>query len=798
MADDPKLAAAKAFFVSEHDKLAEFLNQYGNVKLAGVQGDPPRKYEVEFNMRAYTPDEDGIAVGRNHRIQITLLPGYPKVAPQVEALTPLYHPALDEDDDCFSVAEEWAKSPKLTDLILYLVDLLTGRLYKMDKPVNAGAIEWYEEHKKELPLDSLAKSNREQENLLGMLEDDDFNPAVNMEEEIPEEDPMLYQEQIQEIRTLLEQNQLYLLSKRLKDLPAGLWFPERDEARELVEKAQQETKKLFAMARSQEEAKDYRKAMEYATAILERIPDHPDAKALVQRLQNSSFITDSLADALAERDHAASAQQEGQPGAPPTETAPPPPPPAMAWLPEDFPVKRIIAGVLAGAVVFWLFTVALNELSVVDRVNRGIRDAEAACAIKQYAAAKETLERVQGNLDELHLLFFKKGGLKKQIEDLLTDPTLVSGAKGHVKYRGKYVVGNLANALEEMARLEKEAAEQEQQGLYGDAARTYGQALRELIGQSLPEEEKRLQSLLSKTEIRHLLQQADQEEQKGRWDYAEDYYRKATTRLQENSGLTQDFEEVVQQARLGLKVRQSVEQAFSALDRNRPDAAKSYLNQAEQLASSLKQTSEHDKILLESLNVQVQMLEVLVAAKQAYEQRDWKKAEKLYQKALRLVQGSSSEVRQSLQEYETQVALRRDLARVHMLRREASSAASQGKTGKAANLEKEALALLNNSKYAANREVSQLKRDLGGQMTRHQQAAGEQDRIRGLERRGSAYLSKKVCDVSSPRAVFVRKEGSRLVYELSCKSSSGGGRASKIALLIAYDERTGQWSQIRN
>ena len=797
MANAPQIDTENGFLVSERDKLAEFLKQYGNVKLAGVQGEPPRKYEVEFNMRAYTPDEDGIAVGRNHRIQITLLPGYPKVAPQVEALTPLYHPALDEDDDCFSVAEAWAKHPSLTELILHLVDLLTGRLYKIAKPVNAGAIEWYEEHKKELPLDSLAKSNKEQESLLGMLEDDDFNPAVNMEEEIPEEDPMQYQDQIQEIRMLLEQNQLYLLSKRLKDLPAGLWFPERDEARERVENAQQETKKLFSMAKEQEEAKDYRKAMEYASAILELIPDHPDAKALVQRLQNSSFITDSLADALAERDHAAHSQQTWQPDSPTAETVPPPPP-TMAWLPEDFPVKRIIAGVLAGALVFWLFTVTLNELSVLDRVQRGIREAQAANDIKQYAAAKETLERVQKNLGDLHLLFFKKGALNTQIEDMLTDPTLVSGAKGHVKYKGKYVVGTLANALEEMARLEKEAAEQEQQGLYGEAARTYAQALRELIGQALPEEEKRLQSQLGKMEVRHLLQQADQEEQKNRWDYAEDYYRKATARLQENSELARDFEEVVQQARIGLKVRQTVEQAFNALDRNRPDAAKTYLNQAEKLASSLTQASEHDKILLESLKVQVQMLEVLVEAKQAYEQKDWKKADKLYQKALRLVEGSSSEVRQSLQEYAVQVALRRDLARVHLLRREAASAASQGKQGKAANLEQEALALLNNSRYAANGEVARLKREIGGQMSRHQKTASEQDRIKDLERRSGSYLSKKDCDVSSPKAVFVRKDGSRMIYELSCLNSSGGGRASKIALRFAYDERTGQWSQMRN
>ena len=61
-----------------------------------------------------------------------------------------------------------------------------------------------------------------------MLEEDDFNPAFGMDEEIPEEDPGKYQDQIQEIRDLLAQNQLYILGKRLNELPPSLWFPERD------------------------------------------------------------------------------------------------------------------------------------------------------------------------------------------------------------------------------------------------------------------------------------------------------------------------------------------------------------------------------------------------------------------------------------------------------------------------------------------------------------------------------------------------------------------------------------------
>ena len=58
------------------------------------------------------------------------------------------------------------------------------------------------------------------------------------------------------------------------------------------------------MAKKQEDAGNYGKAVEYAQAILARIPDHPDAQALAQRLQQSSFITASLTDALSEQESA--------------------------------------------------------------------------------------------------------------------------------------------------------------------------------------------------------------------------------------------------------------------------------------------------------------------------------------------------------------------------------------------------------------------------------------------------------------------------------------------------------------
>lgn len=72
MANAPELVTESGYLNSERDKLINFLKQYANIALAGTRGEPPRKYELEFNMRAYVPDEDGISVERKHRILIKI------------------------------------------------------------------------------------------------------------------------------------------------------------------------------------------------------------------------------------------------------------------------------------------------------------------------------------------------------------------------------------------------------------------------------------------------------------------------------------------------------------------------------------------------------------------------------------------------------------------------------------------------------------------------------------------------------------------------------------------------------
>ena len=113
-----------------------------------------------------------------------------------------------------------------------------------------------------------------------------------------------------------------------------------------------------------------------------------------------------------------------------------------------------------------------------------------------------------------------------------------------------------------------------------------------------------------------------------------------------------------------------------------------------------------------------------------------------------------------------------------------------------------ALSRLNSGHYDQSPEVVELQRRLEGQLAQHRQHSGQANLGKALEARGASYFRSSFPnipekDLASLKATFLRREGARQIYELSCMDSSGG-RASKLAVLFAYDERSGQWTPIRN
>lgn len=329
----PNLVTQRAFRANELRTFCAYIGEFSNIALVTVSGDPPDDYVLSFDLTSLVPTEKGAKAAKGHKIQFHLPIDYPQDPPEVQALTPLFHPAVNPANGRIDVADEWAQAQDLGAIVDYLAKLLTGAEYKVPNPPNPAAVALYDKIAAKLPLDAPAR----------MWFDTDAEAAENGDESENE-----YAEQIRMIRRLLQCNQLFIASRELASLPADLWFPEREELEGRIKATQKETDalanairdlteirqlvrenkiyelagrmaalpqdlwfperedimagiqeakvqsdRLFRRAAEYEAQNAWAKALGCAEAILQHIPDHPDAKILIDYLQRALDIHES-------------------------------------------------------------------------------------------------------------------------------------------------------------------------------------------------------------------------------------------------------------------------------------------------------------------------------------------------------------------------------------------------------------------------------------------------------------------------------------------------------------------------
>lgn len=833
MANGPEVLAA------EYEKFVAFIRQYADISIAETKGEPPSTYVLSFDLRGYVPNEDGIGVSKPHSIRIRLLPGFPARGPEVMALTPIYHPAVDEDDGYIDVSVHWETQPTLPELVEHLAAMITGAVYNVPKPANPDAVSWYDEHAMELPLDALSHAvqdeDEEEEETAGAetAESDHpfasfemaFDPAAGIDDTADLPDPQQYEAQIQEIRDLIEQEQVFQLDKKLAALPPNLWFPERSEADALVAAAKQQVRRLFEQAKELEGKGEYGKAMKFAQAILSRIPDHPEAQALAQRLQKSSFLADSLDDALNDAESAfadttATAAPEadavpGLGGIPGLGRRRVVPAPAEEEAPkgkkglnvnfgsffEDFPLRPVLLVVLGVVAFLWVLLHFLEDNATLDRARRGIEQAQTQIQAEQYALAKDTLERTRDGLKGLTVLFFRKGGLNKQINAMLGSSKLQEGARGQVQYKGRYVSEAAARALEEVEKIEEEARALVQEKQYDAAQRAYARAQQRVANiKDLTQEHERLEALAKGMAVEKVLDKAERAEQLGQWDEAVAQFQQAERQIRGDAVLSREYGRKIQRRRDGIEFRQTVAKATTAMGQNRLETARGAFQQAERMAAARgKSLPPEDRQLLEAARLQLDMSTILPDAKRAFETRKWQEAAALYQRTLEMAASSPPEVRRVMADFLGQLERARDLAEVNSALDEAKTAVSRKEWGTAVRMETEALNRISRSGLATDKDMANLKKQLEEQLAEHRREQSKIDLGRQLEARGMQLIlnnfpNYKAENLGPPTAKFLRREGSRLIYELSSMDKSHG-RPTKLSMQFAWDGR--QWIRMK-
>mgnify|MGYP003945696765 FL=1 len=170
--------------VSDFKKMKEEFSSHPYINFE-YDGDdlPPERYFVIFKSikglkltESKTADKKELEIIREHRIEIYLHSDYPRLKPQCNILSEIFHPNFrmaSPNDIC--IGDYWASGETLVDIIYQIGDMITYQSYNVTSPLNGIAAKWAKENIDLFPVDN---TNLRQGELDIIFLDED--PAINL------------------------------------------------------------------------------------------------------------------------------------------------------------------------------------------------------------------------------------------------------------------------------------------------------------------------------------------------------------------------------------------------------------------------------------------------------------------------------------------------------------------------------------------------------------------------------------------------------------------------------------------
>jgi len=786
------MAMGSQQLAEDYTQLKELLELYPNISLLKAEGQPPDNYEIEYHVRGFLKDaESNVGIGKNHLVRISLPFGYPHFAPIAKPLTPIFHP--DFDPAAIRIADRWQDNPSLPELVLHIGEMISGNAYNLTDPFNQEAADWYQAHRDQLPLDSLSIADIEETGIeLGSLVDDTF-ASLGLENDnflAPEKavDPS----DIEAIRVLMAQNNIFAANKRLSDLPESAVFADREDIQQEIGKVLRKTDQLFKLAEQLEDMAKFDEALEVASNLLTIAADAPGAEALRTRIEQSHQLAQSAGFSTAAEEPFGS-----KAASPPPPPAPPRPRLNVAALGRAIPFKLLLIVAVILGLCIGSTSLYFKDQKTLSQSQAHLLKGQLLIDKKQFDAALETLELAKDVLDDLTVLRFRKDSLAKEIQVLLSSNDLQEGLRGRVLHQGEYISTTMAAALEELAVLTGQAQSLAAQNKTAEALTLYRQALRYSVEHDLAKQQTSINEVIQSLELQQTLAMAEHAEQGKNWNEAAAAYRKALA-LSSNIQTLGTASDITHRLTVAT-FRHELDQSKKAFTQSQWQETIKYLEQA-QLAINANPSLVTDKERqdLHKLLVNSRLYLTLSTAREAYLQKNWEQAVVEYQNALNLLTSEPDSTENMRGDSLSKIE--KTLLMVKIARIQDLVMIAEGKGDGAAVLthSKEIQQLIRASNYAGDPAVKTVLQKVSARVDQQQELLVQTEKISWLEEHfeeifRSNYPTFRGSKLSQPKAIFAKKIDGKFIYTLTCVERSQGS-SSKLELNYMFDAATGKWS----
>ena len=137
---------------ADAEAMATAFEGFEPIAVEPLAGDPPEAYRVTYAVHGLERADPGEPRPRGqHAVEIQLTVDYPRMAPKVKMLTPVFHPNIDPASVC--VGDHWTAGERLVDLVIRIGEMLAYQAYNIQSPLDGEAAMWADLHRDQLPTD---------------------------------------------------------------------------------------------------------------------------------------------------------------------------------------------------------------------------------------------------------------------------------------------------------------------------------------------------------------------------------------------------------------------------------------------------------------------------------------------------------------------------------------------------------------------------------------------------------------------------------------------------------------------
>ncbi len=167
-----------------YQEITESFSDDPRITVVPVDGTPPDKYEVTYNVEGLQKTAEGaVEKSDSHTIAVSIPFGYPHFPPSCKPKSPIFHPDFDPAAIC--IGDFWENNRSIADLISHIGEMITGTFYSTTNAFNEEAAQWYaanvasEETNQTVPIGTAdmapisgALSPASEEDFTSLLDDD--------------------------------------------------------------------------------------------------------------------------------------------------------------------------------------------------------------------------------------------------------------------------------------------------------------------------------------------------------------------------------------------------------------------------------------------------------------------------------------------------------------------------------------------------------------------------------------------------------------------------------------------------